>query len=45
MVDGMDDVGSNTEFDVSSYLDDFAGTTEFLSDFDVRALFSSSFLT
>lgn len=40
----MDDLANNTVFDGSIYFDDFTEGTEFLSDVDVRALLSSSFL-
>lgn len=41
---GMDDLGNGTVFDASMCFDDFSGTTDLLSDVDVRALLSSSFL-
>lgn len=40
----IDDLANNTVFDGSICFDDFAEGTEFLSDVDVRALLSSSFL-
>jgi hypothetical protein len=43
--DRMEDMGDSIDFDVSTCFDDFAGTVEFLSDVDVRALLSSSFLS
>lgn len=44
-LDGMEDMGTGTDFDVSTCFDDFAGTADFLSDMDIRALLSSSFLS
>lgn len=41
--DGMEHTGIATTFDVSTYFDDFADTSDFLSDVDIRALLSSSF--
>lgn len=41
----MDDMGDSIDFDVSTCFDDFSGTVAFLSDVDVRALLSSSFLS
>lgn len=41
--DGMEHTGIATNFDVSSYFDEFADTADFLSDVDIRALLSSSF--
>lgn len=41
---GMDDLGNSAVFDTSMCFDDFSGTCDFLSDVDVRALLSSSFL-
>lgn len=37
-------MGNGINFDESTAFDDFAGTADFLSDMDVRALLSSSFL-
>lgn len=39
---GMDDLGNGTVFDASTCFDDFSGTTDFLSDVDVRALLCPS---
>lgn len=41
---GVAYMGNSINFDESSVFDDFAGTADFLSDVDVRALLSSSFL-
>lgn len=43
-VDGVEDMRDRMNFDESICFDDFAGTADFLSDVDVRALLSSSFL-
>lgn len=43
-VDDVEDMRNSMNFDGSICFDDFAGTADFFSDVDVRALFSSSFL-
>lgn len=40
----MEALDNSTDFDTSVYFDDFTGTSDFLSDVDVRALLSASFL-
>lgn len=42
---GMEHTGTATNVNVSNYFDDFADTADFLSDVDIRALLSSSFLS
>lgn len=41
---GVTYMGNSMNFDESIVFDDFTGTADFLSDVDVRALLSSSFL-
>lgn len=43
-MDAVEYTGNGIDFDESTAFDEFAGTVDFLSDVDVRALFSSSFM-
>lgn len=43
-MNGVEKMSNSMNFDESICFDDFAGTADFLSDVDVRALLSSSFL-
>lgn len=43
-MNGVEEMSNSMNFDESICFDDFAGTADFLSDVDVRALLSSSFL-